>query len=472
MIERLFHDELQVVNVGLDVFADSIEAAGGAVQRTDWRPPAAGSSETGAALAALVNLAAVEQANGRAFTAYLNSQPVLEGIGTACDDVPGMDERMILHAGPPVAWERMCGPMQGAVTGAILLEGWADDPDSARALAAGGEIIFEPNHHHAGVGPMAGVTSPSMPVWIVRDSEHGHHSYCSLNEGLGKVLRMGAYDPEVLQRLRWMAGVLAPTLKAALEKRDELSLKPLMAQALHMGDEVHNRNVAASSLLLRALLPALLETGAPQSRIAETVRFITGNDHFFLNLSMAACKAMLDAAHGVPGSSMVTAMARNGVEFGIRVSGTGNTWFTTPAPKVQGLFFPGYSVDDAAPDLGDSAITETAGIGGFAMAASPAIVKFVGGSAADALGATAEMRHITLGTNPAWTLPILDFQGTPAGIDVRKCVDTGIAPVINTGIAHRRAGVGQIGAGVTRAPLACMEQAVTALAQRLREDNQ
>ena len=472
MIERLFREELRVVNVGLESFADSIDTAGGVVQRTDWRPPAGGNREIGAALASIVNLAAVEQANGRAFAAYLNAEPVLDGIGTAGDDIPGMGERMILHAGPPVEWERMCGPMQGAVTGAILLEGWAGDPEGARALAASGEIVFEPNHHHACVGPMAGVTSPSMPVWIVRDAEHGRTAYCNLNEGLGKVLRMGAYAPEVLERLRWMEGVLAPTLKAALEHREGLPLKPLMAQALHMGDEVHNRNVAASSLLLRALLPALLESGAPQARIAETVRFITGNDHFFLNLSMAACKAMLDAAHNVPGSSMVTAMARNGVEFGIRVSGTGDAWFTTPAPRVQGLFFAGYSVEDAAPDLGDSAITETAGIGGFAMAASPAIVKFVGGSAADALGATAEMGHITLGRNPAWTLPVLDFQGTPAGIDVRKCVDTGIAPVINTGIAHREAGIGQIGAGVTRAPLECMEQAVTALARRLREDGQ
>ena len=472
MIERLFREELRVINVGLEVFADSITAAGSAVQRTDWRPPAGGNREVGASLASLVNLPEIEEANRRAFTAYLAAQPVLEGIGTARDAVPGMGERMILHAGPPVEWNRMCGPMQGAVTGAILLEGWADDPDGARALAASGGIVFEPNHHHACVGPMAGVTSPSMPVWIVRDAEHGHTACCNLNEGLGKVLRMGAYDAEVLKRLRWMERVLAPTLKAAMEHREGIPLKPLMAQALHMGDEVHNRNVAASSLLLRALLPALLETGAPQARIAETVRFISGNDHFFLNLSMAACKAILDAAHGVPGSSMVTAMARNGVEFGIRVSGTGDAWFTTPAPRVQGLFFAGYSVDDAAPDLGDSAITETAGIGGFAMAASPAIVRFVGGSAADALGATAEMAHITLGRNPAWTLPILDFQGAPAGIDVRKCVDTGIAPVINTGIAHREAGIGQIGAGVTRAPLECMEQAVTALARRLREAGQ
>lgn len=472
MIERLFREELRVVNVGLASFADSIDSAGGSVQRTDWRPPASGHERIGSDLASLVNLEAVEQANERAFAAYVAAQPVLEGIGTAREDIPGMGEHMILHAGPPVEWERMCGPMQGAVTGAILLEGWADDPDGARALAAGGGIVFEPNHHHGCVGPMAGVTSPSMPVWIVRDAEHGHTTCCNLNEGLGKVLRMGAYDREVLKRLRWMKRVLAPTLKAALAKHEGLPLKPLMAQALHMGDEVHNRNVAASSLLLRALLPGLLGSGAPRARVAETVRFITGNDHFFLNLSMAACKAMLDAAHGVPGSSMVTAMARNGVEFGIRVSGTGDAWFTTPAPRVEGLFFAGYSVEDAAPDLGDSAITETAGIGGFAMAASPAIVKFVGGSAADALGATAEMGHITLGRNPAWTLPILDFQGTPAGIDARKCVDTGIAPVINTGIAHREAGVGQIGAGVTRAPLTCMEQAVTALARRLRDDGQ
>ena len=472
MIERLLRDRLQVVNVGLEVFADSIRAAGGAVQRTDWRPPAAGNRETGAALASLVNLAAVEQANDRAFAAYLKAQPVLARIGRAREAIPGMGERMILHAGPPVAWDDMCGPMQGAVIGATLLEGWADDPDGARMLAAGGGIVFEPNHHHACVGPMAGITSPSMPVWVVHDPEHGHTTCCNLNEGLGKVLRMGACDSEVLKRLRWMDQALAPTLGATLERLEGIPLKPLMAQALHMGDEVHNRNVAASSLLLRALLPALLETGAPQARVAETVSFITGNDHFFLNLSMAACKSMLDAAHGVPGSSMVTAMARNGVEFGIRVSGTGDDWFTAPAPRVQGLFFAGYSADDAAPDLGDSAITETAGIGGFAMAASPAIVKFVGGSAADALDATAEMGHITLGRNPAWTLPVLDFQGTPAGIDVRRCVDTGIAPVINTGIAHREAGVGQVGAGVTRAPMACMEQAVEALARRLRENGE
>jgi hypothetical protein len=288
-----------------------------------------------------------------------------------------------------------------------------------------------------------------------------------MNEGLGKVLRFGANGPEVIDRLKWMGAVMAPVLKAGLNVLGPLELKPLMAQALHMGDEVHNRNAAASGLLLKKLVPALLASGAPTADIAAVAGFIAGNDHFFLNLSMAACKAMLDAASGVAGSSLVTAMCRNGVDFGIRTSGTGDEWFTAPAPVVNGLYFPGYSIADAAPDLGDSAITETAGVGGFAMAAAPAIVKFVGGTPQDAIANTLAMTHITLGRNNAFTLPALNFGGTPAGIDTRKVVDTGILPVINTGIAHREAGIGQIGAGVTRAPLACFTQAVSRLARQL-----
>jgi hypothetical protein len=311
---------------------------------------------------------------------------------------------------------------------------------------------------------MAGILSPSMPVWMVRNATHGNRSFSNLNEGLGKVLRFGANGPEVIARLKWMQETLAPTLQAGLEILKDLEIKPLMAQALHMGDEVHNRNGAASALLIKRLVPALLKSSAAPADTAAVIEFIAGNDHFFLNISMAACKAMLDAAHGVAGSSMVTAMARNGVEFGIRVSGTGERWFTAPAPLVNGLYFPNQSIKDAAPDLGDSAITETAGVGGFAMAAAPAIVKFVGGSAQDALANTLAMTHITLRRNPAFTLPALDFAGTPACIDARRVVDTGILPVINTGIAHKEPGVGQIGAGVTRAPLACFTQAILALA--------
>ncbi len=468
MIQALFQERLQVLNVGLSSFAESVARAGGTVLQIDWAPPAQGQQTVCRELAQLVNLPAVEEANQKAFDAYLSAQPVLRGIGIAGKVLPNMAERMILHGGPPIAWENMCGPMQGAIIGAILYEGWAKDTAGAWALASGGEVVLEPCHHHAAVGPMAGVISPSMPVWMVVDAAHGNQAFSNFNEGIGRVLRFGANSPDVIDRLKWIGQVLGPTLRAGVETLGGLDLKTLMAQALHMGDEVHNRNVAASSLFLKRLISALLKTDTPSADIAAAVDFIAGNDHFFLNLSMTACKAMLDAAHGVPGSSMVTAMARNGVEFGIRVSGTGDQWFTTRAPVVDGLFFPGYTTADAAPDLGDSAITETAGVGGFAMAASPAIVKFVGGTPQDAIDNTTAMTHITLGRNGAFTLPPMNFAGSPAGIDVRKVVDTGIQPIINTGIAHREAGVGQIGAGITRAPLACFTQAVSALASAMR----
>ncbi len=469
---ELFRAELQVLNVGLASFAEAIAAAGGKVVDLAWQPPAGGDRAVGEALARLVMHPVVEAANRHAFDAYLASRPLLEGIGPARERLPRMGERMILHAGPPIAWERMCGPMQGAIVGAILFEGWATGHEAARALAASGKIAYEPCHHHDAVGPMAGVISPSMRVWVVRDSANGHRTFCNLNEGLGKALRFGANGSDVVERLRWMAGELADTLAAALEASGPLELKPMMAQALHMGDEVHNRNAAASALLLKQLAPALLKSSAERPAIAAALEFIAGNDHFFLNLSMAACKAMMDAAHGVPGSSMVTAMARNGVDFGIRLSGTGERWFTAPAPVVDGLYFPGYSIADAAPDLGDSAITETAGLGGFAMAAAPAIVNFVGGTAMDAIANTAAMGHITLGQNGGFTLPAMEFTGTPAGIDAARWSTPGMLPVINTGIAHKEAGIGQIGAGITRAPLDCFTQAVAALAASLdgRED--
>ena len=466
-MNELFQEELRVINVGLTSFAESIVRAGGRAVDIDWSPPAQGDVEVGRKLAALVNRPETEAANQDAYGRYLSSHPVLLGVGTAGAELPQMGERMILHAGPPIAWESMCGPMRGAIMGAILYEGWAKGIDPARSLASSGEITFDSCHHHGAVGPMSGIISPSMPVWIVSDPEHGNRAYSNFNEGLGKVLRFGAHGPDVIDRLTWMQEALAPTLDATLQKLGPLELKPLMAQALHMGDEIHNRNDAASALLLKRLVPTMLRTDCSRDHVAAAVEFLAENDHFFLNISMAACKVMLDAAHGVEGSSMVTAMSRNGVEFGIRVSGTGDTWFTMPAPVVDGLFFPGYTCDDAAPDLGDSAIAETAGVGGFAMAASPAIVQFVGGSPRDAIANTYEMTHITLGRNGALTLPALDFSGVPSGIDVRKVVDTGIAPIINTGIAHREAGIGQIGAGITRAPMDCFAQAVSALAARL-----
>ena len=463
-MKPLFGSALSVLNVGLASFAEEIVRAGGSATQVTWQPAAGGDTAIGAALARLVNAPAIEAANKQACDAYLAAQPMLAGIGVAREVLRGMSDRTILHSGPPIAWSRMCGPMRGAIVGAILYEGWAEDAARANAMAASGDIELAPCHHSAAVGPMAGIISPSMPVWVVRNAQQGNLAFSNLNEGLGKVLRFGANSPEVIARLKWMETVLAPALRGALEVLGEMPIKPLMAQALHMGDEVHNRNVAASSLLVKRLASALLKTRTAPADIAAVIDFIAGNDHFFLNISMASCKAMLDAAHGIPNSSVVTAMARNGVEFGIRVSGLGDRWFVTPAPVVDGLYFPSYTIADAAPDLGDSAITETAGVGGFAMAAAPAIVKFVGGTTQDAMANTLAMGHITLCKNDAFTLPTLDFAGTPACIDVRRVVDTGILPVINTGIAHREPGVGQIGAGVTHAPLACFTQAVAALA--------
>ena len=466
-MSKLFEQPLRVLNVGVRSFADSIAKAKAPVVHVEWRPPAGGQIAAGRALARLIADPRVEHANQTAFSAFLNAQPILEDVRPAHELIPDLGGRLILHAGPPIAWERMCGPMQGAIIGAILLEGWANTPEEATSLAGSGKIAFAPCHHYSAVGPMAGIISPSMPLWSVRNNAGGNRAFSSLNEGLGKVLRFGAYGPEVLQRLRWMSTTLGPSLRNALQRVGGIELKPLMAQSLHMGDELHNRNTAASSLLLKRLLPGLLESEQPSSEIAGAARFIAGNEHFFLNISMAACKAMIDAAHRVPNSSLVTIMARNGVEFGIRMSGTGDPWFTAPSPVVSGLYFPNYGPEDAAPDLGDSAITETAGFGGFAMAAAPAIVQFVGGAPADAEMNTRRMRRITLGVNPAFTIPALNFAGAPAGIDARKVVDREIVPVIDTGIAHRAAGIGQIGAGISYAPVECFVQAIEALDQKL-----
>ena len=361
--------------------------------------------------------------------------------------------------------------MQGAIIGAILYEDGRRIPLTRGPwlpvvrLSSNPVTIMPPSARW-----LASSARPCPCGWLSMPT-HGNQAFSNFNEGIGRVLRFGANSPDVIDRLKWIGQVLGPTLQAGAGDSRRTDLKTLMAQALHMGDEVHNRNVAASSLFLKRLISALLKTNTPSADIAAAVEFVAGNDHFFLNFSMTACKAMLDAAHGVPGSSMVTAMARNGVEFGIRVSGTGHQWFTTEAPVVDGLFFPGYTTADAAPDLGDSAITETAGLGGFAMAASPAIVKFVGGTPQDAIDNTMAMTHITIGRNNAFTLPPLNFAGSPAGIDIRKVVDTGIQPIINTGIAHREAGVGQIGAGITRAPLACFTQAVSALASAMSDSH-
>jgi hypothetical protein len=471
----LFPGGIRALNVGVAEFSVAPRAHGAAVLALDWRPPAGGDRELGLVLARLEDDlddpvgARVAAANRLAVERLLAARPVLVDVRPAALVVPGLGARTILHAGPPIEWARMCGPMRGAVIGAVLYEGWAATAEAAERLARDGAIGFTPCHHHGAVGPMAGILSPSMPVAVVDNVAAGNRAFATLNEGLGTVLRFGAYGADVLDRLRWMAGTLAPALARALAARGPVDLRSLTAQALLMGDECHNRNVAATSLFARLLAPALVRTSPSDTAVA-VLDFLGANDHFYLNLSMAACKSALDAAHGIADATVVTAMARNGVEFGIRVSGAGDRWFTAPALVPDGLYFPGRGPAEANPDLGDSAITETMGLGGFAMAAAPAIVRFVGGSHEDALAYTREMATITLARNAGYGIPALGFAGTPTGIDCRRVVDSGVVPVINTGIAHREAGVGQIGAGIARAPLPCFAAALAELGRRLGLD--
>jgi hypothetical protein len=408
----------------------------------------------------------IDQANRTAVERMTSARPMLTGIARAGDVIPGLHADLILHAGPPIAWGRASGPLRGAVIGALLFEGRARTEADAISLVERGEVRLEPCHHHAAVGPMAGVISPSMRVYVVEDAvHHGHCTFSNLNEGYGKVLRYGAFSDEVLTKLRWMNDVLAPVLAGALALSGGIDLRALVAEALHMGDEGHNRNKAGSLLFLKLLAPHIAQSKAAPSDQSEVLKFLGDNPLSVLNPVMAACKAMADAAHGVEGSTIVSTMARNGTDFGIRVSGLGDRWFTAPAQVPDGLYFPGFTPADANPDIGDSTITETAGIGAFAMAAAPAIVTFIGGKPQDALNATLEMYEITAAEHGQFTIPALGFRGSPVGIDLRKVVELGITPRVNTGIAHRQAGVGQVGAGLVRPPMEIFEAALEAFAE-------
>ncbi len=448
-INDFFGKPVTVVNVGLNSMAQAVSAQGVPVIDVAWQPPAEGVVRLHTTRGGVD----IDAANAEVCGRIKQGRPVLAGMGIAREVIPGMHSRMIIHAGPPVAWERMCGPQRGAVMGALIYEGIAKDEAEAAKIAASGEIEFSPCHHHHAVGPMAGVVSPSMPVFIIENKTFGNQAYCTQNEGLGKVLRYGGMGPEVYARLKWMETDLYPTLDRALQTLpDGIDLRALIAQAMHMGDECHNRNRAATSLFLRAIAPALARTNRDNETLAKVIEFIDRNDHFFLNLSMPAGKALLEPGEGIEGSTIVTVMARNGTDFGIRLSSMPERWFTAPAGIVQGLYFPQFTAADANPDIGDSTVTETAGYGGMAMAAAPAITKFVGGTPQLALETTLEMYEITFDEHEQFTIPALNFRGTPCGIDVRKVMETGILPQINTGIAHKNPGVGMVGAGILRAP--------------------
>ncbi len=469
-INELFR-KVNVVNVGIEMFKDDVIRQGAPATHLEWKPPGGGKPEVVAALDRLAGKALtdkIETANKEAVERIIKSHPVLVGFAPAIEVVPGMTKKTILHAGPPITWDRMCGAMRGAVTGALVFEGLAKNIDEAAELAASGEITFSPCHEHDCVGSMAGVTSASMFMHIVKNKTYGNVAFTNLSEQMAKILRMGANDQSVIDRLNWMRDVFGPILRDAMKLAGEIDLRLMLSQALHMGDECHNRNNAGTCLLIQALTPYILETNFTTEQKRQVFDFVASSDYFSGPTWMALCKCALDAAHGIPNSTIVTTMCRNGVEFGVRVSGmAGNTWFTGPAQKVIGPLFAGYKPEDSGLDIGDSAITETYGIGGFAMATAPAIVALVGGTIDDAIGFSIKMAEITSAENPNVTIPLLNFKGIATGIDIRKVVDTGILPVINTAIAHKDAGIGMIGAGITYPPIDVFEKAIQAFATKI-----
>jgi hypothetical protein len=450
----------RVLDVGPYVFA-----GGEAVERMRFRVAEAGGD--GALPEGLASRAeAIARANDEAVGRMQEARPLVVGVATAADVLPGMGPRTFLHAGPPIEWADMSGPLRGAIIGAALLEGVADDPDDAVRRAQAGEFEFAPGHERGALGPMAGVISASMPVWVVENDAQGNRTHCTFSEALGG-FRFGRFSPEVIERLRWLRDVLAPVVRSALERLPApLDLRAISAQAIQMGDEVHNRNRAGTAEVFRALAPALMEVDAPSNDVSDVARYVAGDLFFYLNLSMASGKATADAASGIEHSTIVTTIARNGTDVGVRVSGTGERWFTAPSRTIQGLYFPGYRREDANRDLGDSTITETIGLGGFAMAGAPAIGHVAGITAEDAVRATLSMYEITWAESTNYRIPALGFRGTPVGIDCRKVVSTGIVPVVNTGIAHSRPGVGVIGRGVVRPPIAPFVGALDALGQQ------
>lgn len=470
-INELFNQELKVINVGLEQFAANLRKQDVSVTSVSWSPNVFANANLRNLLSEILNSSfypEIHAANVKAVDKIFKSQPSIVGIGKAIDVVPGMKKDLFLHAGPPIQWDRMSGPLKGGMIGGILYEKLASNVKEAEEVLSSNRITFEPCHHHLCVGPMAGIITPNMPVWIIKNETFGNYAYATLNEGLGKVLRYGAFSQEVIDRLNWMDRILAPTLTKTLEKHGPVDLKSLITQALQMGDEGHNRNRAGTSLLIRELCSDIVQVDMPQKDIVQVLNFINSNDHFFLNLTMPASKCTMDATLGIENSSMVSIMARNGTDFGIKLGCIPDKWFIAPAEKVDGLYFPPYTIDDANPDIGDSVITETAGIGGFAMASAPAIVQFVGGTTSDATKYTLDMYNITIAEHNNYKIPAFDFRGTPVGIDILKVIDTGILPNINTGIAHKEPGIGMVGAGLVKPPAKCFEQAINAFYKKYR----
>ncbi|MBQ6492235.1 MAG: DUF1116 domain-containing protein [Atopobiaceae bacterium] len=408
----------------------------------------------------------IDDANREAYERMEKGAPAVTDIVYAKDVLPDIDKYTIGHAGPPTNWEHMCGPMRGAVMTALVYEGLASDNEEAAELAASGKIKFRPNHDCGSVGPMAGVTTYTMPLLEITNEAFGNKVYIGINEGDIRAMCFGSDDPVVIPRLNWFRDEFAPYFKEALADHGPVSLRPIVAQALTMGEDEHNRTFASSAIFYKEITPSLVKVIKDHDALERIMNFMAGNDYFFLALSMAYGKAIADTIKNIPNCTIVSTMSRNGTDFGIKVSALGERWFTAPCPPVIGLYFPGFSEKDANPDIGDSCITETVGLGGLSMGAAPSLINCFNEDDVEAAYAiTREMLEITEDVSKDLVLPPMNFQGIPMGIDIRKVIETGIQPVINTGIAHKDPHFGQIGVGISRAPMECFTQALAAFAE-------
>lgn len=465
---ELLSTKPRVINIGVESFSSVIKKHDGEAIQFDWRPRAGGNQKLIHILNELDKMYEIDEQNERVVERFKKGSPFLLDVVPAHTVIPELKNKVLLHAGPPMQWADMTGPMKGSCIGAVLFEEWAQTEEEAKKLLENGGVSFMPCHHADAVGPMGGITSGNMPVLIVENRENNNRAYCTMNEGIGAVLRFGAYSDEVVTRLRWMRDVLGPTLSKAIKHmEDGLNLNVIIARAIAMGDEFHQRNHAASLIFLKEVAPIITALDNVENKHKEEVmKFLADTDQFFLNIMMATGKSIVDGARQVEEGTIVTTLTRNGKDFGIRISALGDQWFTAPVNNPKGLYFTGYTEEDGNPDIGDSAITETVGVGAMSMVAAPAVTRFVGaGGFQDALNVSNEMDRITVSNNSNWSIPTWDFKGTPLGIDIRRVVETGITPIINTGIAHKVAGIGQVGAGTVRAPLGCFEKALIAYAK-------
>lgn len=403
----------------------------------------------------------IAEANDKAVDRMNKGRAMLVDFDLAKNVVPGMKDNTVLHAGPPIEYEKMIAPMKAAIQGSLVFEGKAKDLKQADELARSGELEFSPCHEHSTVAPMAGIVTPGKMVCVVENPTFGNRAYCNLHEGRGKILRFGGWDEEVLKRLQWMNDVLAPALRKVV-KKSPIDLKVIVSKGLMMGDEFHERYDASSLLFLKTVLDGLLDQ--PEGK--EVIKFISDREQYYLNLAMPAMKALADPADGIENSTIVTRLTRNGVGYGIGISGLKGEWFVGPVVIPKGLYFPGFSESDAAGDFGDSAIMEVMGLGGYASAASPAVTRFVGGTVQDAVQMTMDGYKVCHGVNRDFLVPSLNFKGCPLGIDMIKVNRTGLLPKSNTGIAAKKPGVGQIGGGISHAPLEAFNDALRKYASR------